>query len=498
MRVPEQCLDDLGTRGYFVLEGFLDRDEVAAAQEALWLYYPRPREYFADPAAYSSLTTDQWAGLIRGPWRSWDLTQLAFHPDLVDLAERYLESSDLRLYEAELWAKYVGAVDYDQCHHRDFVNHSLVVPKRTQPGTQMLSWILLSDVTEDDGPTKVVPLPASDAVPYWPVDGAHDITNEYLPFGVFADEEVSMTGPAGTLVTFRSDTLHRGSRMIGDRAARFALLANFDVWAPRWTGRVAWAQHATCSEWTELVERASPRERALFGFPAPGDPYWDEQTLADTQRRYPKMDLSPYHRVVAPDRGDVVTLSDDTINLRPWCIDDASFLAEANTDPAIRQYNSTLDRFGYPPPPMTPADAEAIIREFTSSWEAYERTGTPGAGLAFATVDATTGELLGCCGLDDWSNDDVVQFGYWIAPHARGRGFAVRAATLLTRWLFDLGAARVVLTIVEGNDASMRVAQRAGFVYEGTLRSHGVWQGQRCDVIVYAALRGLWNPSHSS
>jgi hypothetical protein len=32
----------------------------------------------------------------------------------------------------------------------------------------------------------------------------------------------------------------------------------------------------------------------VFGFPAPGDPYWDEQTLADTQVRYPKADLTPY------------------------------------------------------------------------------------------------------------------------------------------------------------------------------------------------------------
>ena len=36
----------------------------------------------------------------------WDLNRLAFHPDLLDLAERFLGSGDLRLYDAELWAKY--------------------------------------------------------------------------------------------------------------------------------------------------------------------------------------------------------------------------------------------------------------------------------------------------------------------------------------------------------------------------------------------------------
>ena len=201
-----------------MFEGFLEADELAAAQEALWLHYPRPEEYFADPAAHAWLATDQWAGIVGGPWRSWSLNRLAFHPDLLDLAERFLGSADLRLYEAELWAKYAGAVDYDQRHHRDFVNHSLVVPKRSQPATQMLSWILLSDVGDEDGPTKVVPLSVGESVPYWPVPGHHDITN-HLPAGMFAEEEVSMTGPAGTLFAFRTDVLHRGSRMTGERSS---------------------------------------------------------------------------------------------------------------------------------------------------------------------------------------------------------------------------------------------------------------------------------------
>lgn len=293
MRVPERCVTDLGEQGYTVFEGFLEADEVAAAQEALWLHYPRPEEYFADPDAHAWLDRDQWSGIVGGPWRSWTLNRLAFHPDLVDLAERFLGSADLRLYEAELWAKYAGAVDHDQRHHRDFVNHSLVVPKRAAPPSQLLTWLLLSDVGEEDGPTKVVPLSVGDHVPYWPVPGHHDITNQ-LPEDLFAKDEVSMTGPAGTLFAFRSDVLHRASGMTAERSARFALLADYDVWGPRWTGRVAWAQRATSPDWFEIIERASPRERSLFGFPAPGDPYWDAQTLADTQTRYPGADLTPY------------------------------------------------------------------------------------------------------------------------------------------------------------------------------------------------------------
>ena len=95
MRVPDRCLADLRERGYLLFEGFLEADELAAAQEALWLHYPRPEAYFADPAAHAWLATDQWAGEVSGPWRSWNLNRLAFHPDLLDLAERFLGRGQL-------------------------------------------------------------------------------------------------------------------------------------------------------------------------------------------------------------------------------------------------------------------------------------------------------------------------------------------------------------------------------------------------------------------
>jgi RimJ/RimL family protein N-acetyltransferase len=166
-------------------------------------------------------------------------------------------------------------------------------------------------------------------------------------------------------------------------------------------------------------------------------------------------------------------------------------MAEASADPAIRRYNGPLDGTGRPAPPPSIADAEADIDQFQANWRAFASTGNP-AGVAFAITDAGSGGLAGCCGVDAWSKADVAQFGYWLAADARGRGYATRAAILLTRWLFELGAARVFLTIVADNDSSIAVARRAGFVYEGTMHGHGVWQGQRCDVMWFAALPGEW------
>lgn len=295
MKVPDRNVHELREQGFTIVEGFLDPDELKTAQEALWLHHPRPDDYFADPSAHPEYSRSQFDGELFAPWRSWDLNRLAFHPDLVDLAERFLGSADLHLYGASLWAKYAGAVDYEQVHHRDFVNHSLVVPDRREPSRQMTSFVLLSDVDEEDGPTKVVPVGAGGTRPYWPTGGDEDFAGGTgIEPGAFADLEVSVTGPAGTLFTFRTDVLHRGSQITGARRARFVLLAAYEVWGPRWTGRMAWPTESLNAHWTEMMERATPRERELFGFPAVGDHYWTDQTLTDVQCRYPKMDVTPY------------------------------------------------------------------------------------------------------------------------------------------------------------------------------------------------------------
>ncbi len=178
-----------------------------------------------------------------------------------------------------------------------------------------------------------------------------------------------------------------------------------------------------------------------------------------------------------------VTLSDDAVVLRPWNFSDAGFMAEAWRDPAIERYNG--------PAPTSVTDAIAIIERIERSWRRFEVEGDP-TGAAFVIVDAALGETVGMCGIDHWSSTGVAQFGYWLAAGARGRGLATRAVTMMTGWLFEIGAARVFLTIQSENAASAAVARRAGFTYEGTLRAYGVWQGQRKDVDVFAVLADEW------
>ena len=248
------------------------------AQQALWLHFPKPEEYFADPTGHPRTPRDQFAGVEEFPYRSWDLNRLAFHPDLVDAAERYLGTAELHLYKVELWAKYAGASDYDQPLHRDYGSHSLVVPRLDGRYQQLTTFIFLSDVTEEDGPTRIVPYERGKDVPFTPL---------YIEFGALADDEVPAVGPAGSLLVYRTDILHRGSDLTGARA--LAVLAPGGLpgagerrGAGRWRG-----PSSRPHRWAKLMPQCTVRERDLFGFPRPGDAYWNEQTLADVALAIP-------------------------------------------------------------------------------------------------------------------------------------------------------------------------------------------------------------------
>jgi hypothetical protein len=284
VHVPDVTLDEARERGFALLEDFLTDDELRAAQDALWLHFPRPDDYFADPARYSQYAQSQFAGVEEFPYRSFDLNRLAFHPDLVDAAERFLGTAELHLYKVELWAKYAGAVDYDQPLHRDYGSHSLVVPRLDGRYGQMTTFIYLSDVTLDDGPTRIVPYERGKDVPFTPL---------YLEPGALAEAEIPAVAPAGSLLIYRTDILHRGSNFAAAGRSRFSLLADYQARGTTWGGKMAWPKQAP-NRWAKLIPQCSVRERDLFGFPRPGDEYWNSQTLADVAVRYPGIDMTPY------------------------------------------------------------------------------------------------------------------------------------------------------------------------------------------------------------
>ena len=107
------------------------------------------------------------------------------------------------------------------------------------------------------------------------------------------------------------------------------------------------------------------------------------------------------------------------------------------------------------------------------------------------------GELAGGLGVFNVRRDvGRAEYGYWLAPPWRGRGVMTRAVTGMTRVLFEQqGFERVEIRCESENAASRRVAERAGFRHEGTLRRvHPLAGGGAADLELFGLLKSEWTP----
>lgn len=218
-----------------LLPGFLSPADIGPAQAGLPAVFPTADDFHDDAGPARNLTfRDEFGGILRFPWSAVELCLLAVHPRLIELAEAFLQTSDLRLYSAEAWAKYTGAADYDQELHRDYLNHTPLVPSPDPQFGQLELFVWLSDVTKAHGPTHVVSrrltkhLPAS---PNWL--GRSDVPDLY-------DAEVAAVGPAGTVLAYSPTTFHRGTAMTAPTRGS-VLIARQLAGPGQWSGPIAMA-----------------------------------------------------------------------------------------------------------------------------------------------------------------------------------------------------------------------------------------------------------------
>jgi RimJ/RimL family protein N-acetyltransferase len=124
---------------------------------------------------------------------------------------------------------------------------------------------------------------------------------------------------------------------------------------------------------------------------------------------------------------------------------------------------------------------------FARQWlDRYEARRVTGDAEAFAIVE--DGRFLGLALAPHIDRSALeAELGYIVASGARGRGVATEALIALTTWAFEeLAMQRIVLIIDVENVASQRVAERAGYVLEGVMRSTYLKQDRRVDA-------GLWS-----
>ncbi|MCC0097443.1 GNAT family N-acetyltransferase [Streptomyces flavotricini] len=143
--------------------------------------------------------------------------------------------------------------------------------------------------------------------------------------------------------------------------------------------------------------------------------------------------------------------------LRPWTPYDAPSLVESCHDPEIRHWNR--------PPVLDPERAVARIERWRERWYAEE-------AAIWAVAPAVGGRPVGLIGMADLDlAGGSGELLYWLLPAGRGSGIMVAATDRVSRWAFEeLGLHRLRITHSVANPASCRIAEKAGFPLEGTMR----------------------------
>lgn len=151
----------------------------------------------------------------------------------------------------------------------------------------------------------------------------------------------------------------------------------------------------------------------------------------------------------------------DELILRPWSSGDVSAIVAAYADPAIQRWHTRS---------MTRTEAEEWVVAANSSW-----TAETAASWAVTASDQVVGRMsLRRVDLEE----GLAEIGYWVVPAARGRGIAPRALVAVSDWAIQLGLHRLELEHSTINQASCRVAEKAGYTLESTKRSQGL-HGER-------------------
>ncbi len=111
-----------------------------------------------------------------------------------------------------------------------------------------------------------------------------------------------------------------------------------------------------------------------------------------------------------------------------------------------------------------------------------------GDGDHYAVVRREDNQVVGCLWAKrtDWVSR-TTEIAYAVAPEARGFGVAAEAVdALAVALILEHGFQRIELRVAPGNTASRRVAEKAGFTYEGLLRNAGHVHSGRVDLEVWS------------
>lgn len=158
--------------------------------------------------------------------------------------------------------------------------------------------------------------------------------------------------------------------------------------------------------------------------------------------------------------------------MRDWQMADAPSIAKYANNRKI--WMSLRDAF---PHPYKIQDAEAFISRVLEA--------TPTTVFAVATESEAIGSIGVVPGKD--VHRHTAEMGYWLAEPFWGKSIMTEAVKCVTAYAIDdLKLDRIYAQPYSTNPASARVLEKAGFTFEGILRSSVIKDGNRLDQHLYS------------
>jgi [ribosomal protein S5]-alanine N-acetyltransferase len=174
-----------------------------------------------------------------------------------------------------------------------------------------------------------------------------------------------------------------------------------------------------------------------------------------------------------------LTVATPRLHVRPLAADDAKYVGEILADRKTQRWLPVPEEHG-------PIDGLAWCTEL-----ATERRDN-GDGDHYGILRREDERLIGCLWVrrTDWIAQGT-EVSYAIAPDVRGIGLAAEAVDAVAiALILEHGFQRVELRVAPGNVASRRVAEKAGFTYEGLLRNAGYVHSGRVDLEIWSLVAG--------
>lgn len=163
--------------------------------------------------------------------------------------------------------------------------------------------------------------------------------------------------------------------------------------------------------------------------------------------------------------------------IRKWELSDAKDLAAALSNRKVQ--DNLRDGLPYP---YTEQDGKEFISAMLSEDE----------NETFAFAITVNNMVIGSIGIFRQGNihRQTAELGYYIAEEYWGKGIMTEAVKQICEYVFaNSDIIRIYAEPFAYNIASCRALEKAGFQYEGTLRSNAVKNGKVIDIKMYSLLK---------